>query len=244
MNILSVLNSIRRTARFHGRLPAFHDVTQRGINRLVYYKTLQCFVTEKANEEYLALPSALRFSWLEYRDLMEAAKTAEYQLSPEFVMSALSKGDECYGIFDGTALASYGWYSRKPTLMENNELLLHFDSQYVYMYKGLTLDRYRGQRLHGIGKTRALTEYQARGLKGMLSYIESNNFNSMRSSYRMGARNCGQFHVMRIAGNYIIRTQPECGQYKLVLHRNLRESGSIARTKSWLPLLSSSLSIE
>jgi hypothetical protein len=244
MNIQSILNSIRRTARFHGKFLAFQDVTQRGINRLVYYKTLQCVVTEKANWDYLALPPNLRFSRLGYRDLLEAAKTAECQLSREFVESALAKGDECYGIFDGTALASYGWYSRKPTLMENNELRLHFDSRYVYMYKGLTLDRYRGQRLHAIGKTRALTEYQARGLKGMLSYIESNNFNSLKSSYRMGACNCGQFHIVRIAGNYLIRTQRECGQYKLVLHRNLRENGSIARTKSWIPRFSGSVSIE
>ncbi|HLH30360.1 MAG TPA: GNAT family acetyltransferase, partial [Terriglobia bacterium] len=92
-----------------------------------------------------------------------------------------------------------------------------FDSRYVYMYKGFTAVAYRGQRLHAIGMTRALAEYQSRGFRGLVSYVESNNFDSLRSCYRMGYRNCGQIRVLRAAGKYFVRPDTHCRQYGLAI---------------------------
>jgi hypothetical protein len=254
MNLISVLNSIRSTARNHGGLSAIYDIGKRSVNRYVYCKTLQCLITEKVKEECLALPSGFRFTRLEYPELLHLAKTPEYELSADFLEAVMAKGDDCYAIFDGPVLANYGWYSRKPTLMDNKDILVQFNPCYVYMYKGFTLDRYRGQRLHAISKTRALAEYLAKDCKGMLSYVESNNFNSLKSSYRMGAVDCGRFSVLRIAGKYVIRIGPECEEYGITLYRDVRGSSSIARAlvipdersgcKSRLPLFSLNLRIE
>jgi len=66
-------------------------------------------------------------------------------------------------------------------------LLLHFDwVNYVYMYKAFTVERYRGQRLHAIGVTQSLVRFGSMGYRGLLCYVESNNFDSLKSSYRMG----------------------------------------------------------
>jgi len=47
----------------------------------------------------------------------------------------------------------------------SDDLEVHFDAAYVYMYKGLTFDPYRGRRLHAIGKAGALAAYQAVGTR-------------------------------------------------------------------------------
>ncbi|HEY2383160.1 MAG TPA: GNAT family acetyltransferase [Terriglobia bacterium] len=220
MNLLRIYRSVCRTARNHGSWPALYDVVMRTTNRWIYYKNLQCLIVESINTRSFDLPPGFRFLRLEEQALLDFSKDPANELRPDFVRYALAKGDECYGIFEGDQLANYGWYSRKPTLMDNEELFLHFDPQIVYMYKGFTLDRYRGLRLHAISKTRALAEFLSRGSRGMVFYIESNNFNSIKSAYRMGARDCGRIRVVRLMGRYIVRVQSGCRQYGLTLNPN------------------------
>src|SRR5262249_10874862 len=135
---------------------------------------------------------------LEPAELLAFAEAGKYQLTADFVRQVSAKGDECYAMLDGDILAAYGWYSRNRTVLDNEDLMLRFDSSYIYMYKGFTLDRYRGQRLHAIGMTRALAEYKTQGFCGLVSYVESNNFDSLKSCYRMGYRNCGRIHILRV----------------------------------------------
>jgi hypothetical protein len=126
----------------------------------------------------------------------------ETRMSPGFVEEAVSKGDECFGILKGERLAAYGWYSSRPTRIDPPELRLRFHYEYVYMYNGYTHPLCRGQRLHAIGMTLALREYLGRGRKGLVSYVESNNFDSLKSCRRMGYAELGSIHVVRISGKY------------------------------------------
>jgi hypothetical protein len=96
-------------------------------------------------------------------------------------------------------------------------LILHFDDRYIYMYKGFTHVEHRGQRLHAIGMTRALEAYLARGYKGIVSYVEWNNFASLRSCYRMGYTGFGSIIVARILGRYIIHASSGCKPYRFKL---------------------------
>ena len=216
----SILHSIRRTVRNHGHLPAAYDIAVRSLNKCVYFKTLQCIVIDEVNQRDLILPEHLRFTGLEPRDLLTIIENPEYEMSADFVQQALAKGDECYGILDEDILASYGWYARSATSLDPDDLIFHFDDKYVYMYKGFTLHSYRGQRLHAIGMTRALAEYQSRSFKGLVSCVESNNFDSLKSCYRMGYHDCGRIRVTRIVGKYVFRTQPECRPYGISLRIN------------------------
>src|SRR5437667_315175 len=83
--------------------------------------------------------------------------------------------------------AAYGWYASAATPVAPG-LVLHFAPGYVYMYKGFTHDLHRGKRLHAIGMTRALQHYRSSGFKGVVSYVESSNFDSLKSCARMGYR--------------------------------------------------------
>jgi hypothetical protein len=217
MTLSSILRSIRLNALSYGGVPAAYDVVVRGLNKCVYYRTMQCLVIERVQQSNLALPPHLRFVKMEEQDLMAMARNPKYETEIGFVRRALGKGDECYGIMDGSTVASYGWYAQSNTSLDPDDLTLHFDSKYVYMYKGFTLHSYRGQRLHAIGMSLALMEYQSRGFKGLVSYVESNNFDSLNSCRRMGYRDCGRIRIMRIAGKYLIRTQPECRSYGIAL---------------------------
>src|SRR5699024_6299583 len=120
--------------------------------------------------------------------LWQLARDPENALDASFLNEALAKGDRCYAILDGERLAAYGWYSRQPTRIDPPELLLGFDAGYVYMYKGLTRHEYRGQRLHAIGMNRALQHYLEQGAKGLVSYVESTNVDSLKSCFRLGYR--------------------------------------------------------
>ena len=221
MHISSILEPVLRTARSHGKSSALYDVAFRGVNKCLYYRVLQCLVIEDINEKCMALPPQFRFVKLGLSELLTFSRNSGHELTASFIHSSLEKGDECYAILDGDALASYGWYSRRPTLLDNQDLLLRFNRDYVYMYKGFTPKEYRGQRLHAIGMTRALAAYKDLGYRGLVSYVESNNFDSLRSCYRMGYRDCGLIRVARVGGKYFVRRQPSCDRYGLAVDLNV-----------------------
>ncbi len=110
----------------------------------------------------------------------------------------------------GDDLAAYGWYSNKPTTLDFEGLRLQFDDKYIYMYKGFTAPEHRGQRLHAIGMTRALEAYLQRGYRGIVSYVEWNNFASLKSCYRMGYRHLGNVVIAGVRGHYILRHDAGC----------------------------------
>jgi len=104
--------------------------------------------------------------------------------------------------------------------MDAKGLELHYDQSYIYMYKGHTHTAHRGHRLHAVGMTRALQAYLARGFKGIVSYIEWNNFDSLKSCYRMGYKDFGNIYVARIFGRYFFYSDAGCRKYNFRLERS------------------------
>src|SRR5947207_1514805 len=146
---------------------------------------------------FLELPTGMTADFLDRETLRRMTAEAKYDLTAEFLDDALAKGGEGYAIVDGAEPAAYGWYAHSATRMSDG-MLVQFDPAYVYMYKGLTLDAYRGRRLHAIGMTRALAAYRAQGFKGLVSYIESDNLNSLKSAYRIGYVDFGRVFIIRM----------------------------------------------
>jgi L-amino acid N-acyltransferase YncA len=83
----------------------------------------------------------------------------------------------------------------------------------VYMYKGFTDDNYRGQRLHAIGMTRALRYYLATGHRGIVSYVESTNFDSLKSCFRMGYEAFGTVYLLKLFGRWFSVSSPGCRRF-------------------------------
>jgi hypothetical protein len=219
MKVSSVIAAVQWNIRNHGLQAGIYDVLVRSINRFVYLKTLECIVIERLDPGAAILPPRFDCVRLEGTRLSLFSRLKENELPEEFVRDALARGDECYAVVDGNTLASYHWYSKTPALF-NRDLSLHFDPQYVCMYKGFTAKPYRGQRLHGMGMILALNEYHSQGFKGLVAYVESNNFDSLKSCHRMGYKTCGHMRVLRLAGRYFIDTGQGCGDYGLHLQTN------------------------
>jgi len=185
------------------------------VNRLVPFQVLKG-MTATVDEIGRTLLDAGRLEarFATYDELLAAIAAPEMaeEMTGDFIEQALTRGDECFGIFDGPQLVSLGWYSNQPTQLSDT-LTLHFDRAWMYMYKGYTLRSHRGQRLHGIGMTNALYAYTRRGSRGLISYVRSTNFQSLRSTERMGYRIFGAIYI---AGPLIWAT-PGCAAYEFTV---------------------------
>ena len=188
------------------------------LNRIICVEILKGIKVEKVNPDFLKCNERYNCLFLDRIELREFSKNPEYDITPQFLDVAFEKGDECYAILDGTRLAAYGWYSSRPTDYSPG-LQLHFDSSYIYMYKGFTNCNYRGQRLHAIGMTRALADYLERGLKGIVSIVEWSNHASLNSCYRMGYEDFGIVYVLGVRGRFLLHSSSDCKRYALSLER-------------------------
>ncbi len=204
---------IRESLKTYGLAQTFHDLLVRGVNRVTLLKILRGVTIERADPAFLVCPEPYRPMFLPEAMLRRFGADPANELPSSFLDDALARGDECYGILEGESLAAYGWYARRPTRIEPPELVLRFSDAYVYMYKGFTHVKHRGRRLHAIGMTRALQHYLDGGSKGLVSYVESNNFASLRSVFRMGYTPFGSIWVWRILGRTLAWTTPGCRAY-------------------------------
>ena len=207
---LPIVQKAFRKQQRHGTAALLHLLCIRLINRLFPFKILRGECVALVDAGFMDYPPHYTPSFLAPRALHHFAADPAAEMSRLFVDDALRNGDECYAICDGEKLAAYGWYSTRPTPIKPSDLVLHFAEGYVYMYKGFTEPRYRGQRLHGIGKTRALQHYLESGYRGMLSYVESTNFDSLKSNARMGARVFGSIYVLQLFGRWFTLSSPGC----------------------------------
>jgi len=196
-----------------GLASTLHYLTVKSINSVVLLKILRGVSVERADPGFLKCPEPYAPAFLSERMIREFARDPLNEMPERFVEEALSRGDECFGLCDGKTLAAYGWYSFKPTPIDPPELLLHFSDEYVYMYKGFTHSRYRGQRLHAIGMTMALQHYLGIGYRGLVSYVESDNFDSLKSVFRMGYTAFGSVWVMKAFGLYLTHATSGCERF-------------------------------
>jgi len=230
---LPFVSDFRRDMENFGFSKSIYNFTIKAINRFIFFKPLNCVYIDNADPRYMG-DEKYQYGFLDSDTLMNLAKNKDNGLPLDFVREALEKGDECYGIMDGKSLTSFGWYSNKPTFVtfgpaenEKESLWLQFAADYIYMYNGYTHKNYRGQRLHAIGMTRALKDYLDRGFKGLVSYVESNNFASLNSCYRMGYKDLGKIYILKIFGKHFIYHSKSCRQYEFRLVTYARTENEI-----------------
>jgi hypothetical protein len=182
---------------------------------------------EAPEVSFLECPPQYTADFLSTQTLREYAQDPKTQLSDSFLDDALARRDQCYAILDGATLAAYGWYSSGSTPVGIGDLLLTFNPEHVYMYKGFTDTRYRGQRLHAIGMTRALQRYKDAQYKGLVSYVEAHNFDSLKSCFRMGYKVFGSVYVTRIFGRYFAFSSPGCKRFDFRLRHAAADSAAL-----------------
>ena len=163
-------------------------------------------------------PKEYKYRFLSEAELIEFAGNEVNEMSLTFTLDAISRGDKCYGVLLDNVLASYGWYSSVPTKIKH-QIQFCFDNKWTYMYKGYTLPKFRGKRLHAIGMPLALKELSQSGSSGLISYVETNNVRSLRSVYRMGYKKIGRVSVYQIGKWFSVKTEPSCDSYGLTVKK-------------------------
>jgi len=206
----SAVQKAQTKLKRHGARNFAHALCMRAINAVLPVKILRGVYVSKPEAPFLAVPPAYGARFLDAAELRAFAADPRNEMSLAFIDGARMKGDECYALLGGPSLAAYGWYATTPTAIGVPHLLLHFNQDYVYMYKGFTAEQHRGKRLHAIGMTRALAEYARRGYQGLVSYVESTNFDSLKSCDRMGYKVFGSIYLVKLFGREIAFSSPGC----------------------------------
>ncbi|TBW12798.1 GNAT family acetyltransferase [Azotobacter chroococcum subsp. isscasi] len=223
---------IRRKLQQVGPMHTLHLLLVRTLNRLALFKILRGILLLKVDPAFLDCPAGYTPGFLDEKQLRHFARDPQNELDDGFLNEALAKGDRCYAILDGENLAAYGWYSRQPTRINPPDMLLDFDPDYVYMYKGLTNPLYRGQRLHAIGMNRALQCYMEEGVRGIISYVESTNFDSLKSCFRLGYQAFGSIYLLRLCGRSLRLYSPACRHYRFALREEAPMGGEVGASKA------------
>ena len=208
----SKLETLTRKIRRHGVLAALYEAVVRALATVADFRILRGVFVGFPDPAFLDCPYAGRL--LGEAELRAFARDPANEMSAAFLDEALGRGDQCYAIVDGERLAAYGWYAFGSTPIGLPGVRLHYGSGYVYMYKGFTHDQYRGKRLHAIGMTRALQHYLARGYRGIVSYVESTNFDSLKSCFRMGYSVFGTVYLVKVAGRWLSFSTRGCRRYE------------------------------
>ena len=220
------LETFARKVKRHGAGATAYEAAVRALGAVADFKVLRGVFVTHPEPAFLECPYVARL--IDGQELHEFARDPANEMSRDFLDAALARGDQCYGIVDRGRLAAYGWYAFGPTPIGIPGMLLHFRRGYVYMYKGFTSVDYRGQRLHAIGMTRALAHYLAGGYQGIVSYVESTNFDSLKSCFRMGYGVFGTIYLLRLPGGWRSLATSGCARYDFrVEHSATAGSGGL-----------------
>jgi hypothetical protein len=211
------LNRITTELSLHGTAKVAGDIALRTVNRAFFLRVLRCMKLDSVNPAFLAPISNYQGRFITRAELDQFADRREWELSRDFLDEAFGKGDQCYGFFRDGVLAAYQWYATTPTQTGWRGLVASFNRDYVYMYKGFTHPEHRGRRLYPAGVTAAFNHYLSKGYKGILSIVESNNFASLNSCYRMGYADFGKVRVVGIFDRCVLRADASCSAYDLRL---------------------------
>lgn len=126
------------------------------------------------------------------------------QLNPEFVESALARGDYCSAVFDGEKMVGFGWRSH-TTAPHGDGLWVGFEKPYRYGYHAYTRPEYRGQHISDPRVADWLSV--ARGARFTVGFTETHNFASIRRNRRYGNKRVGYAGYFKIFGKpYPFRT--------------------------------------
>jgi hypothetical protein len=212
----SIVSKVRADIRYFGVARNAYRALMKGINLCVGFRIVRVFKAEVVDPKFLDMNDAFGWQFLDESQMFALARNPDMRLTESFVRTALEKGDECYGGFDGEALACFCWYSNKPT--DDEGLTLHFSPDYMYTHAAFTHPAYRGRRLSISRGNRARREFLRRGLKGEVFTIDSHNFRSLRGlGQDTGIQDIGTIVALKIGKHAWIHASRGCREHAIYL---------------------------
>jgi hypothetical protein len=213
MNLRYYRDSVLR----HGLGPTLHHAVYRAANHLTEVAVWDAMVItlDMLDKSFLQRSDRVHGRMLEARAMRPYVADPENLLTDAFIDEATTRGDQCYVLFDGDNIANYGWYSTRPIHLTEvrGAPLLHFDPSYAYMYNTFTRPEYRGRRLNAAGIATALEEWTRAGLSGLVAYVVSSNYASLKSCERMGFQTFGHLIILTVGAHQVWRVTPGCKKY-------------------------------
>jgi hypothetical protein len=220
--------SLARNAARHGWRNALEALALKTLDECCGVRVLRAFCFERPDPGFLRCPEPLKAGFLTSNQARRYSRDPEAKFSEKFLNAALARGDRCFAIRDGEVLAAYAWYSTRITPIDVPQLGVSFSKDYVYMYKAFTCPDYRGRRLHAMVKSQALGRYRALGYRGIVSYVEASNLNSLKSVFRMGCEDFGSVYVVRRQDGAFALASPGCERFRFRLDRVESPFGSFS----------------
>ncbi|MCB0333351.1 MAG: hypothetical protein KDD55_07615 [Bdellovibrionales bacterium] len=201
----------------YGATSALSHIVHQGLNKILFLKVFRGMTLTQTSlhPEFRSLPSEYECRFLVPHEVAQYAADPALDLPDEFLLSE-ARDAQCCGVFHGGELVSYGWYSTKPVRAFAGADL-SFDPSYTYMFRGFTRESHRGKQLHAYGMAWALLHYASVGQKGLISYVESTNFASLRSVARLGYEIFGSLIALKLFGRLIVIPSGKCSDYSFTL---------------------------
>jgi hypothetical protein len=208
----------KKTIKYHGVGSAFHIFWLKVANKIVTLKILRCAELTKMAPSEFELDPSFQIGFLDGLQISNRFGDGFNDIPAGFSETAVLKGDKCICIIDDSdKIAGYSWFSNKDTPAGLYEMDFIFDPSFIYTYKVFTETAYRGKRLHRQHMNLALSHFQKEGFKGIVCHIYSDNFDSLKSSYRMGFKDVGSIYVVKFLGKVYHFRSPTCKKHKIGL---------------------------
>jgi len=203
-----------KTARHYGLLASLVFLACACMKRMVYFKVLKGMTLTLDTIDIRCLQPHQKYSGeIVAGDAIRSLISHGSDVSPDFVECAIGRNDWACVFWDGQHLVSSGWYSNQSVPIDEY-FSICFSKDYTYMYKGFTHSDYRGEKLHAYGMASALSAVVRGGKNGLISYVEIDNFASLKSCDRLGYKIFGTCIVLRILGKSFVMTTPGCKRFE------------------------------
>lgn len=183
------LDAYKAIYRRFGAVAMFHDLLISSIEKVVYFRWLVIYLMDRPLNMG-GMPKEIDIHVMSRDEIRLYENLPGWELPTNFVESALSCGDECFGAYYDGELCGYAWYAKTPST-SSRRLTTNFSDSYVYAYKNLTLPKRRGLGLQKWIKGYTFDYYAKQGKKGIIVAIDSQNFASRRSTEGVGASIAG-----------------------------------------------------
>jgi hypothetical protein len=166
------------------------------LNKILYLETLHIIVLER---ERIKDPKAvdqrkLTFRYAVEQDLAAMLKNPEFKMS-ETKMTNFREGDHCLLCFVDDELAGYTWAHTmgRPLLFPGFRISVPDD--FCYNYAALTLPKFRGMNLQSIRHYHLMNNPEWKDKKGLLGYVVSTNWNSIKGQSKSGYHSIGRIRL-------------------------------------------------
>jgi hypothetical protein len=128
-------------------------------------------------------------------------------MDPEWLSSALARGDYCVGTIIDGQLVSYAWRSFSD-VPHTDKIWVRVGPNSSYNYKSYTLPAFRGQHIGERRKYCGNKPLQRRGINNKQSFIASTNYSSLAGTRRGNSKHLGYAGYLHLFGKIFLFHSP------------------------------------